>query len=358
MDFLWKFMRQKAPGQGSQMPAYYRKALAICESVLLGHFLIVIAMFGWACRAWSPVPIVLTAALMAFRLSLDHARMRVELFAYALITLAWCTWCVCNLGWSAGSQHLLIPVLTLCFFNICEPPPIKVLYFLGLVAFRMGLFYYSLLHAPAYALEQGWLIAFQTVSSLTIFIMLSLLYVVLSISIQDTERQLLIDNQELHKEAGTDPLTELPNRRALMDEIDRFFRETPDGQFSVAIADIDFFKKVNDTYGHNCGDYTLKELSALFRESAGTDYKVCRWGGEEFCFFMPGKNLDAAGTIMFELTSRVRKMPLHFGGNDFSITITIGVAENDFISPINAILEQADQKLYMGKIGGRDQVVL
>ena len=73
---------------------------------------------------------------------------------------------------------------------------------------------------------------------------------------------------------------------------------------------------------------------------------------------MPGMNLDEAGVVMHDLCIAVRKMPLSFEGVDFSITITIGVSENDFHSPMDAILEEADRKLYIGKNSGRDQVVL
>ena len=167
-----------------------------------------------------------------------------------------------------------------------------------------------------------------------------------------------INNQTLHRAAGTDPLTGLPNRRAMLDEIEQYLRVDPNAQFSVAIADIDFFKRVNDTYGHNCGDYTLKELATLFMTAAADKYKVCRWGGEEFCFFLSGMNIDEAGQEMHDLNTAVRRHPMHFGEIDYSITITIGVEENDYRSSIEQILDRADRKLYMGKVGGRDQVVV
>ena len=144
----------------------------------------------------------------------------------------------------------------------------------------------------------------------------------------------------------------------MLDEIEQFVVANPEAQFSIAIADIDFFKKVNDTYGHNCGDYTLKELAKLFMTAAADKYRVCRWGGEEFCFFLPGMNIDDAGREMHDVNIAVRKKALHFEDVDFSITITIGVEENDFKSSMNQILDRADRKLYMGKVSGRDQVVI
>lgn len=84
---------------------------------------------------------------------------------------------------------------------------------------------------------------------------------------------------------------------------------------------------------------------------------VCRWGGEEFCFFIPEKNLDEAGRLLFDLHIAAKKMPLSFDHHHFNITITVGVAENDFRSSIEKILEDADQKLYRGKVEGRNRVV-
>ena len=69
-------------------------------------------------------------------------------------------------------------------------------------------------------------------------------------------------------------------------------------------------------------------------------------------------NLDAAGQKMNDLSADVRRMKLCFDAHEFSITLTIGVEENDFMSPLDAILESADRKLYMGKENGRDQVVI
>ena len=201
-------------------------------------------------------------------------------------------------------------------------------------------------------------VAYQTLNTLAVFNTLGICYVTFSSSIQESERQLLLNNQELHKEAGTDALTQLPNRRALLEVVSRFRTEQPTEAFSIAIADIDFFKRINDTYGHNCGDYTLQTLAALFRDFSQGRYTVCRWGGEEFCFFMPGMNIDEAGAVMQDLNFAVKKMPLHYGDIDFSIRITIGVEENDFRSSMEELFDQADRKLYMGKANGRDQVVV
>ena len=358
MKFLMEYLRQKAPKAGAEIPVYYRKSLYISGVLFSVYFFLSFLMFGIILQRWDSVPFIALAAILFCMAAVDRIGPNVNVGVYTVIMLGWCAWYVVLFGWSAGVQHFLIPLLLLSFFNVFEPPWFKLLFCLGLIGCRMAIYAYSQSHTPLYTLEPSARIALQTLNSVALYALLSCLCILFSTSILDTERQLRIDNQELHKEAGTDPLTLLPNRRAMLDEINRYLRRSPDEPFGVAIADIDFFKSINDTYGHNCGDYTLRTLSDKFREVAGEKYQVCRWGGEEFCFFLPGLNLDDAGAAMHDLCTAVKQMPLSFEGNDFSITITIGVSENDFHSPMEAILEEADRKLYLGKNSGRDQVVL
>ena len=144
----------------------------------------------------------------------------------------------------------------------------------------------------------------------------------------------------------------------MMDKIKAFRNQFPENNFTVAIADIDYFKHVNDTYGHNCGDYVLRELANLFVRMAADQYSVCRWGGEEFCFFFPDWNLDEAGTALSDINLAVDNLSLQFENHELNVTITAGAEENDFRSDIIELLEKADQKMYMGKQAGRNRVVL
>ncbi len=358
MKFLRDFLKQKVPRAGTEMPAYYRGALIASEWVIAAYFVLIFFLMARYCGSWEVLPIVFVAVIALCLMDMASMGPRVSLGVFTVITISWCAWSVYKLGWGTGVQHFLAPLLVLLFFNIFDPPWLKIAGFGVLLVFRLLLFAFARSVAPRYALEEHELAIMQLVNSVTMFGMLAIICIHFSTNIQDAERQLRIDNQELHKEAGTDPLTQLPNRRALMDAIKAFIRESPEEGFSVAIADIDFFKRINDTYGHPCGDYTLQQLSNRFREAAGVEYRVCRWGGEEFCFFMPGKNLDEAGREMTDLNVAVSRMPLSFEGVDFSITITIGVEEYDFRSSIDEIIERADKKLYMGKETGRNKVVI
>lgn len=358
MNYLLEFLRQETPKSGKSMPAYYRKAMLSSEMIFVAYYLASIVLICLTIKRWEMFPAIVCFGMVACLLNIDKMTAQLNLALFAVISTSWAGWYVYMFGWSSGCQHTLLPILSLSFFNIYLPPTRKIAYFIGLLVLRIALFRFSLHHTAVYDLSSETNLALQILNSIAPLLILANNYILFSSSVQATERQLTINNQELHKEAGTDPLTGLPNRRALLDVIDTYRKNNPDSQFCVAIADIDFFKRVNDTYGHNCGDYTLKTLAKLFMDKAESNYMVCRWGGEEFCFFLHERNLDEAGIVLHDLHEAVKKMPLHYENIDFSITITIGMEENDFRSPMEEIFNRADRKLYMGKANGRDQVVI
>ena len=358
MQFFMDFLHQKVPRAGKELPAYYRRALTVSEILLMVYLAVCFFFYPLFLDVWIWVPILFIAAAGGALWLANNRGMRVNLLAYAAICLGWVFWNVYAFGWSSGVQHFLTLMLVFVFFSVYEKPLIKIGWFAVILVYRVGLFSWSQLHNAQYAMDRTVNTFYQTINTVGFFLMLAAMCIIFSTSIQDTERQLRLRNQTLYKEAGTDPLTGLPNRRAMIETIEQYRKVNPDQPFAVAIADIDFFKKVNDTYGHNCGDYTLVKLTELFAEHSGGRYRVCRWGGEEFCFFMPGINIDEAGIIMNDLCFAVERMKLKFEENEFSITITIGVEECDFNSPLEDLLKSADEKLYMGKNSGRNKVVV
>lgn len=359
MGYFTEFLRQKTPASRRVMPAYYRKALTVTEAILAGYFLAAFFLFPALGKRWEWVPAcfcVLTAFAMW---RVGKMNIVTNFIVFSTIVLLWCGWGVYTCGWSIGVQHFLIVLILLLFFNICISPKIKVLLGILLLGYRIALYALSnLMKEPVHILTDDGGMIFQTTNSTVFFLLVAIICIILSSSIQDTERRLRLDNESLTVEAGTDPLTGLPNRREMIGMIRKFQKDFPDLPFSVAIADIDYFKHVNDTYGHACGDAALVTLTDLFRSSAEGQYRACRWGGEEFCFFLPKKNLDEAGMIMKDLSFAVEKMTIDFEGFQFNITITVGVEETDFRSTLEELLESADEKLYLGKKSGRNRVVV
>lgn len=156
-----------------------------------------------------------------------------------------------------------------------------------------------------------------------------------------------------------DTLTELNNRRFA----DKRLKQTQmqanihGSNFAIAIGDIDFFKKVNDTFGHECGDVVLKQLSTVFKQHMLGKGFVARWGGEEFLFVYDNMDLDTAHKEMENLLEQIREMIINYGDQEIHITMTFGIAQGGINTNVIELLEQADAKLYEGKTNGRNQIV-
>ena len=214
MKYIIDFFHKKSPNSVTEMPEYYKSALVMNEEIMAFYILISLFVFIWKTQRFEIIPIILLVLMTICLAYNTKMSMKSNIIAYTAITVVWCGWYVYSFGWGSGGQHMLIPLLVLSFFNIFEPPWAKLANLGGLLLYRMLLFDYSLHHTPVYVLGSATNVFFQTINSVTLFLTLAVDFIIFSSSIQDTERELRINNQELHKEADTDPLTGLANRRA------------------------------------------------------------------------------------------------------------------------------------------------
>lgn len=175
----------------------------------------------------------------------------------------------------------------------------------------------------------------------------------------EMSRYLIKTQKSLQKLVEQDILTGLYNRRSGEKLLKRVCENyTKDGTpFCVAIGDVDHFKNVNDTYGHECGDVALTELSSRMKEHMrGHDF-VARWGGEEMLLVYDGMHLETAANYMQELLDAIRTKPIVYGDVNLNITMTFGLTEGNG-DKIEHIVRDADEKLYRGKNSGRNQIVV
>ncbi len=160
-------------------------------------------------------------------------------------------------------------------------------------------------------------------------------------------------------EARTDGLTGLPNRRSFDQKIDeRYARWTSHKKpFCLALIDIDFFKKVNDTYGHPAGDTVLREVATLLRSFVENGIEVARYGGEEFAFLFDG-NLETAAATMEKIRIAVQGKMINSDGIKIPVTISSGVSLILADERIGKLVSRTDEALYSAKSGGRNRVFL
>ena len=197
-----------------------------------------------------------------------------------------------------------------------------------------------------------------SVNAIISFFALLLFSILFTIEIRQNEIRLEEQYSLLESVSSKDPLTGLFNRRS-MDKylITALEQSKGDGLvFSVILGDIDDFKRVNDTYGHNIGDQVLMQVAKTISENASEGCRVCRWGGEEILIFIPENE-----TVTYEVAEKIRQsieqIRVPFSADYVSVTMTFGIAEYSPGLPFNKLVSIADNRLYYGKRHGKNQVV-
>ena len=163
-------------------------------------------------------------------------------------------------------------------------------------------------------------------------------------------------NKQLSTFAHEDALTSLLNRRGFLPVVNELMKE-PANHFSIAFCDLDDFKRINDSYGHEAGDEVLKHVTYMIkRELPGCD--ICRWGGEEFVILLNGCDLLTAKGRVERLRKSIESNPTSFFGKNIFVTTTIGLEENkeEYKSPED-IIKVADSRMYYGKQHGKNILV-
>lgn len=166
-------------------------------------------------------------------------------------------------------------------------------------------------------------------------------------------------NRELDNLANTDPLTGLCNRRTTTDYINQAYNSTDPikQEFSLVMCDIDNFKMINDTKGHEFGDQILIHISTLLKRLTRNHDIVCRWGGEEFLILLNNINKDMAKTIAERIRKVIATTPVQCDKEDFFVTMTFGVASASEAVNYAELFKIADSRMYEGKVTGKNKVV-
>ena len=161
-------------------------------------------------------------------------------------------------------------------------------------------------------------------------------------------------NQQIKDSSLKDPLTNLWNRTYMNILLDNLLEEKI--PFSIAMFDVDFFKKVNDTYGHIVGDRILEKFSKIIKESIPSNASAIRYGGEEFLVIFPNKNVKEVYSIA-ELIRETSQDELKLQDMVKTITISGGIKEYNQILSKEEFISEADKKLYQAKKEGRNKIV-
>ncbi len=165
----------------------------------------------------------------------------------------------------------------------------------------------------------------------------------------------------LEDKANKDSLTGLYNKGYIMEQLKYHINLSLSIKkpLSIILVDIDHFKKVNDIYGHLCGDYVLKKISSIFQEHTRSFNIIGRYGGEEFLIIAPGSNAKSAFDFAERLRTMIENIQFSYESKNFKITISAGIAElNPKIKKPDTLIANADKALYQAKNSGRNRTMI
>jgi diguanylate cyclase (GGDEF)-like protein len=174
------------------------------------------------------------------------------------------------------------------------------------------------------------------------------------------ERSRVQNEARLIELASTDNLTGLANRMKLAEvlERERSHALRDNKPLSLIMLDVDYFKRINDQFGHEAGDRALRHLAGVLSSRLRETDLLCRLGGEEFAVLLPGATLDQAAELANDLRRHLGDRPLEVGTGQQVMTFSAGVATlGEDGQSLDQLMQTADRRMYEAKAGGRDQVV-
>jgi diguanylate cyclase (GGDEF)-like protein len=208
------------------------------------------------------------------------------------------------------------------------------------------------------------LIVEHIVASINVFIFFSaIVFIMLAFytSINTVEKELEVRNKQLKRAANTDFLTGALNRREFTNLFDNMKDKVP---FCIVMGDIDSFKSVNDTYGHDVGDNVIISAVNIMQNRLKHDDLIARWGGEEFLILLKNTKLSEAKDLMKQVEQNIREANINSPNGYIKFTMTFGITECDNDSPypptrnlLEVLTKETDRKLYFGKTHGKNIII-
>lgn len=184
--------------------------------------------------------------------------------------------------------------------------------------------------------------------------------------IEKVNINLVVKNEKLVKTqkqlsvmAMTDPLTGAYNRRCMQSKLEKGKSdfEYNESEFTLMLIDIDDFKKVNDNYGHDCGDFVLVELTNLIKQSIREQDELSRWGGEEFLLMLSNTKLNSGFLVAEKVRKNISSHFFNYKDIEIRVTITIGLSSyRDSAMSLDEVVKKCDNGLYLGKDKGKNRV--
>lgn len=279
----------------------------------------------------------------------------IEVSAYAITAVHF-------IGWSSGSYCFLCSIVPIIIYFGCFLFKGRKRWIVIFNLFMVFAIYVSLCIAfidkkTVYELSDLTKIVLMVFSSFAMIFSM-IFYNAIYIYSSESERTGLEQkNKQLSADASEDALTNLLNRRGFLPIMEKMMNDKNMNHFCVAFCDIDNFKRINDSYGHDCGDEVLRHITKIIKnEMQGCN--ICRWGGEEIIILMKDYDFEVAKSKMEYLRKYIESNPTVFYNKRINATVTIGLEENSELYRYpEDIIKVADARMYYGKQHGKNMLI-
>jgi len=256
------------------------------------------------------------------------------------------------LGQDAGFQYYIYILAVIPFFVFTYSFAVYTLRIAAVIAVSLLIDTHTLFRQPAATVDPTILHLLHHFNLFVFLSVLSLLSYLYAVHARD-------HHDFLERGAVRDHLTGLYNRRYVESLVEDFAARTRRWPSpGILLIDIDRFKRLNDTYGHACGDAAIVQVASLLNEGNFKAEAVARWGGEEFLLLFADIDEVALSEVAEKIRTAVRERPITWQGESLRVTITVGGSMPAPDESFEAALHRADLALYEGKTGGRDRVVI
>lgn len=185
-------------------------------------------------------------------------------------------------------------------------------------------------------------------------LMLVVFSMLFSLEVYSLLKKLRAANSTLEYTATHDALTGLYNRHSIKPVFERLQQDG--GSFCIALGDIDDFKRINDTYGHDCGDVALKTVAKILKDGVTEGEVACRWGGEEILLVLCGEREEALSRLS-EINEAIRSSEIRHEDSTVRLTMTFGFAHYSEAETMDQLITMVDKRLYYGKQNGKNVII-
>ncbi len=261
--------------------------------------------------------------------------------------------------WEAGFYFYILASIPIIYYISFKKSVMKLFVTILEAVFFVVAFYVSKEVTPKFTMQENYISILylgNVVYSISMVAFMSHRYAKITYT---QTYQLSNKNETLEHLANTDPLTGLYNRRSFEKRLENYVANAAlqKQEFSLVMIDIDDFKKLNDTYGHQTGDVVLKGVSKIIMTSLRKEDMVCRWGGEEILIILPRTNISSAEVVAHKVRRAIAEH--NFGSNyqTIRVSVTCGVSSSRNGHCTAELIEHADQCLYKGKEMGKNTVI-